>query len=214
MTPDEIALINPAIDAGRGSRRIVLSNRRIHPAARHPQRLSRAARGWASTSRGARRPSMRNGAPTDASPRSSRPAGGSSPTSVDQRRRRMGRCARIGLGLTFLLRRSDARSPSPQSTRPLPDSMPMTIFTDDGFHLRVRDGRVLLLWPTPGLPGRPFDATVDAEWIDAVTAKAHARIPALRNVRSIVMVPGPDCTRCHLTSTPSSAGIRSARTCS
>ena len=70
-----------------------------------------------------------------------------------------------------------------QSTRALPDSMPMTIFTDDGFHLRVRDGRVLLLWPTPGLPGRPFDATVDAEWIDAVAAKAHARIPALRNVR-------------------------------
>jgi sarcosine oxidase, subunit beta len=69
-----------------------------------------------------------------------------------------------------------------EPTRVLPDSMPMTIFTDDGFHLRVRDGRVLLLWPTPGLPGRPFDATVDAEWIDAVTAKAHARVPVLRDV--------------------------------
>jgi sarcosine oxidase, subunit beta len=69
-----------------------------------------------------------------------------------------------------------------QPTRVLPDSMPMTIFTDDGFHLRVRDGRVLLLWPTPGLLGRPFDATVDAEWIDAVTAKAHARVPVLRDV--------------------------------
>ena len=69
-----------------------------------------------------------------------------------------------------------------EPTRALPDSMPMTIFTDDGFHLRVRDGRVLLLWPTPGLLGRPFDATVDAEWIDAVTAKAHARVPVLRDV--------------------------------
>jgi sarcosine oxidase subunit beta len=69
-----------------------------------------------------------------------------------------------------------------EPTRVLPDSMPMTIFTDDGFHLRVRDGRVLLLWPTPGLLGRPFDATVDAEWIDAVTAKAHARVPVLRDV--------------------------------
>jgi sarcosine oxidase, subunit beta len=69
-----------------------------------------------------------------------------------------------------------------EPTRVLPDSMPMTIFTDDGFHLRVRDGRVLLLWPTPGLPGRPFDATVDAEWIDAVAAKAHARVPVLRDV--------------------------------
>src|SRR5690606_7348989 len=34
----------------------------------------------------------------------------------------------------------------------LPADMPMTIFTDDGFHLRVRDGRVLLLWPGPALP--------------------------------------------------------------
>ena len=39
----------------------------------------------------------------------------------------------------------------------LPEAMPMTIFAGDGFHLRVRDGRVLLLWPTPGVPGRPFD---------------------------------------------------------
>ncbi len=67
-------------------------------------------------------------------------------------------------------------------TRALADSMPMTIFTDDGFHFRVRDGRVLLLWPTPGLAGRPFDATVDGGWIDAVTAKAHARLPVLRSV--------------------------------
>ena len=69
-----------------------------------------------------------------------------------------------------------------EPTTVLPDSMPMTIFTDDGFHLRVRDGRVLLLWPTPGLYGRPFDATVDAEWIDAVTRKAHARLPVLEEV--------------------------------
>jgi sarcosine oxidase, subunit beta len=69
-----------------------------------------------------------------------------------------------------------------EPTTVLPDSMPMTIFTDDGFHLRVRDGRVLLLWPTPGLHGRPFDATVDADWIDAVTQKAHARLPVLEEV--------------------------------
>jgi sarcosine oxidase subunit beta len=67
-------------------------------------------------------------------------------------------------------------------TSVLPESMPMTIFTGDGFHLRVRDGRVLLLWPTPGARGQPFDATVDAAWIDAVVEKAHARVPSLRNV--------------------------------
>ncbi|HKQ96361.1 MAG TPA: FAD-dependent oxidoreductase [Candidatus Polarisedimenticolia bacterium] len=61
----------------------------------------------------------------------------------------------------------------------LPASMPMTIFLDDGFHLRVREGRVLLLWPTPGIPGQPWGIDVDPDWIDAVVAKAHARVPAL-----------------------------------
>ena len=62
----------------------------------------------------------------------------------------------------------------------LPADMPMTIWAGDGFHLRVRDGRVLLLWPTPGVPGRPFDASVDPAWVDAVVAMAHARVPVLR----------------------------------
>ena len=62
----------------------------------------------------------------------------------------------------------------------LPADMPMTIWAGDGFHLRVRDGRVLLLWPTPGVPGRPFEASVDPAWVDAVVAMAHARVPVLR----------------------------------
>lgn len=62
----------------------------------------------------------------------------------------------------------------------LPHTMPMTIFTVDGFHLRVRDGRILLLWPTPGVPGQPFDTGVDGEWIEAVVEKAHRRVPVLR----------------------------------
>jgi sarcosine oxidase, subunit beta len=62
----------------------------------------------------------------------------------------------------------------------LPGTMPMTIFTADGFHLRVRDGRVLLLWPTPGVPGRPFDTGIDDEWIEEVVEKAHGRVPVLR----------------------------------
>jgi sarcosine oxidase subunit beta len=47
----------------------------------------------------------------------------------------------------------------------LPDSMPMTIWADDGFHLRVRDGRVLLLSP-----------------VNDVEAPARERIPLLRDV--------------------------------
>jgi sarcosine oxidase subunit beta len=62
----------------------------------------------------------------------------------------------------------------------LPPDMPMTIWAGDGFHLRVRDGRVLLLWPTPGVPDRPFDASVDPAWVDTVVAMAHARVPVLR----------------------------------
>jgi sarcosine oxidase subunit beta len=64
----------------------------------------------------------------------------------------------------------------------LPPDMPMTIWAGDGFHLRVRDGRVLLLWPTPGAPGRPYDISVDPAWIEAVTAMAHERLPRLRSV--------------------------------
>ena len=64
----------------------------------------------------------------------------------------------------------------------LPHDMPMTIFAGDGFHLRVRDGRVLLLWPTPGVQDSPFDIRVDPEWIASVTRMAHDRVPVLRDV--------------------------------
>jgi sarcosine oxidase subunit beta len=69
-----------------------------------------------------------------------------------------------------------------EPTSALPADMPMTIFVTDGFHLRVRDGRVLLLWPTPGVPGAPFDDGVDDGWIDDVVRRAHARIPVLGDV--------------------------------
>lgn len=65
----------------------------------------------------------------------------------------------------------------------IPASTPMTIFAGDGFHFRVRDGRVLLLWPDApvGLPGRadPFDARVDPDWVAAVAAEAGRRVPVL-----------------------------------
>ncbi len=41
-------------------------------------------------------------------------------------------------------------------TDALPATMPMTIFAGDGFHLRVRDGRVLLLLPASGTDD-PFE---------------------------------------------------------
>lgn len=61
----------------------------------------------------------------------------------------------------------------------LPSTMPMTIFAGDGFHLRVRGDRVLLLWPTPGAAD-PYDTVVDPAWVDAVVDKACTRVPVLR----------------------------------
>ena len=68
-------------------------------------------------------------------------------------------------------------------TRPfdlLPEEMPMTIYAGDGFHLRVRDGRVLLLWPDEPRTSDPFDTGVEEEWLTAVVARACARVPVLR----------------------------------
>ncbi|HEU4334702.1 MAG TPA: FAD-dependent oxidoreductase [Candidatus Eisenbacteria bacterium] len=64
----------------------------------------------------------------------------------------------------------------------LPETMSMTIWADDGYHLRVRDGRALLLWPSPGAPGRPYDTSVDGAWIAEVEAMTRARVPALAGV--------------------------------
>ena len=65
--------------------------------------------------------------------------------------------------------------------RALPATMPMTVYAGDGFHLRVRDGRVLLLLPSAGA-AEPFDTTVDAAWVDRVVELARARIPRLAEV--------------------------------
>jgi sarcosine oxidase subunit beta len=62
----------------------------------------------------------------------------------------------------------------------LPEEMPMTINVGDGFHLRVRDGRVLLLWPDEPRVDDPFDASVDEDWLKTVVAKAHANVPCLK----------------------------------
>ena len=88
----------------------------------------------------------------------------------------LARLAEVELPVTPLRRQVAATDPCDL----LPASMPMTIWAGDGFHLRVRDGRILLLWPTPGVPGRPFDATVEPEWVRAVVDKAHSRVPVLK----------------------------------
>lgn len=60
-------------------------------------------------------------------------------------------------------------------TNILPESMPMTIWAGDWYHLRVRDGRVLLLWPD--------DPVLDDDaWRTEVLRKTRARMPCLDDV--------------------------------
>lgn len=67
-----------------------------------------------------------------------------------------------------------------EHTTRLPETMPMTIWADDGFHFRVRDERVMLLWPDGGSEG--FDTEVDPRWVNEVERIAHERVPVLRSV--------------------------------
>jgi sarcosine oxidase subunit beta len=67
-------------------------------------------------------------------------------------------------------------------TDALPASMPMTLFMEDGFHIRVRDGRVMLCWPSPEAPGEPAELRADSSWIDIVASKGRDRVPGLANV--------------------------------
>jgi sarcosine oxidase subunit beta len=63
----------------------------------------------------------------------------------------------------------------------LSDTMPMTVWADDGFHFRVRDRRVLLLWPDS--PPSSYDISFDTEtWLTRVLAFAHARVPCVRDI--------------------------------
>jgi len=65
-------------------------------------------------------------------------------------------------------------------TDALPASTPMTIFAD-GFHFRVRDDHVLLLWPNDGAAD-PFDVSVEPEWTARVAAATRERVPPLAQV--------------------------------
>ncbi len=67
-------------------------------------------------------------------------------------------------------------------TTVLPETMPMSVDVSDGFYLRVRDGRVLLLLPDEHPTDDPFDTRFDEAWLGKVVTRAHARVPCLREV--------------------------------
>jgi sarcosine oxidase subunit beta len=109
----------------------------------------------------------------------------------------------------------------------LPTTMPMTIWAGDGFHLRVRDGKVLLLQPAPGVPGAPFDTRVDPSWIDMVERTAHERVPVLHRAvidrpacwaglyeispdKHAILGPAPECTNLFFINGSSGHGVMHA----
>ncbi len=59
------------------------------------------------------------------------------------------------------------------ATNILDESMPMTIWAGDWYHLRVRDGRVLLIWPDDP----PYE-----HWLAWVLRLTHERVPCLADV--------------------------------
>jgi sarcosine oxidase, subunit beta len=88
----------------------------------------------------------------------------------------VGRMAGVDVPVTPLRRQVAVTAP----TSLLPESMPMTVFAD-GFHYRVRDGRVLFLQPSAGAED-PFDASVDPLWVRKVVESGRARVPCLSDV--------------------------------
>jgi sarcosine oxidase subunit beta len=88
----------------------------------------------------------------------------------------VGRLAGVEIPVTRLRRQVAVTRP----TALLPEEMPMTIYAGDGFHLRVRDRAVLLLWPhEPPAQADPLATDVDEEWLAAVVSKARSRVPCL-----------------------------------
>ena len=85
----------------------------------------------------------------------------------------VGRIAGIALPITPAKRQVAVSYP----TNLLPEDMPMTIFTEDSFHFRARDGRVLLLLPVDYHTRDPFDTTFEEWWIGKVMARAKECVP-------------------------------------
>jgi sarcosine oxidase subunit beta len=102
----------------------------------------------------------------------------------------------------------------------------MTIWTRDGFHLRVRDDRVLLLRPSPGASD-PLATDVDPSWLDAIAETMRERIPPLRDVAldrarawaglyemspdgHVVLGPAPECASLLLANGSSGHGVMHA----
>lgn len=84
---------------------------------------------------------------------------------------------RAGVALPVLPLRRQVLSG--QAADALPSHMPMTIFAGDGFQIRRRDDQILIMRPSPGIRGRPWDTTVEPAWMEEVSELTRTRVPAL-----------------------------------
>ena len=91
-----------------------------------------------------------------------------------------GLAALAGVALPVVPLRRQVAMTAP--TAAIPPSSPMTIWVEDGFHLRPRDGRVLIAFPSPGDPRDPFSIAVEPSWLLDVGRRKDERVPALRSI--------------------------------
>jgi sarcosine oxidase subunit beta len=89
--------------------------------------------------------------------------------------------AMAGIDLPVMPLRRQAAFTEP--TDLIPPTMPMSIFMNDGFHVRARDGRAMICWPNPEAFGEPASLDADDSWIATVTEMARRRVPALRDLK-------------------------------
>ncbi len=61
----------------------------------------------------------------------------------------------------------------------LPENLPMTVFTNDSFHFRIRDGKLLLLLPTENEIKDMYDTSVEEAWLQKINVIFKRRIPKL-----------------------------------
>ena len=86
--------------------------------------------------------------------------------------------AGVALPVVPLRRQAAFTVPSPV----VPADMPMTLFLENGFHIRAREGRALFSWPNEEQPGEPPELKADDDWIDNVAVMARKYVPALNDV--------------------------------
>lgn len=61
----------------------------------------------------------------------------------------------------------------------IPENTPMTIWTDNSFHFRMRDNHLILLMPSE--PENNVELTPEKKWLEKVFTVANSRLPATGN---------------------------------